>query len=81
MANFWWGHMKKDMKILWMKWSKMDMSKKEGKLGYRDIESFDQAMLAKQGLRILTNSFSLATKVFREKYFKHGIFFEGQVGY
>ncbi len=47
MAKFWWGHKDNMTKISWMKWSKMGSRRDSGGLGYRDLELFNLALLAK----------------------------------
>jgi hypothetical protein len=55
MSKFWWGHKDNDKKIAWMSWGKMGLSKDVGGLGYRDLESFNMALLAKQGWCLIQN--------------------------
>lgn len=48
----------------------MGESKKRGGLGFRDLESFNNAMLAKHIWRMQTYPDSLVSKIMREKYIK-----------
>ena len=41
-------------------------------MGFKDLEKFNEAMLAKQMWRLLTDHTSLFYKVFRAKYFPNG---------
>lgn len=58
----------------------MSESKKGGGLGFRDLESFNKAILAKQIWRMQNNPDSLVTKIMKEKYFKNGNLLEAQLG-
>ncbi|XP_041027032.1 uncharacterized protein LOC121267250 [Juglans microcarpa x Juglans regia] len=51
MHKFWWGQHEAKRKIHWVAWSKMGRSKADGGMGFRDLEGFNLALLAKQGLR------------------------------
>lgn len=68
--------MKKEKKIRWIKWDHMEVPKKKGRMGYKNIESFNQALLAKQGWRLVTNSSSLVAIVLKAKYFKNDSFLD-----
>ena len=47
----------------------MCYSKSKGGLGFRNLQGFNLAMLAKQAWRILTNPTSLIARVFKTCYF------------
>jgi hypothetical protein len=72
MGKFWWGHKENDQKIAWMAWSGLGRSKNSGGLGYRDLDCFNMALLAKQGWRLLQQPETLVARVFREKYYMGG---------
>jgi hypothetical protein len=80
MSRFWWGHKENDRKVAWMNWGKMGRQKEKGGMGFRDIECFNLALLAKQGWRIIQNPDSLVGRIFKEKYFRHVDFMKSNLG-
>lgn len=52
----------------------MCQSKNEGGIGFKDLHTFDLALLAKQGWQIIQSPATLAAKLLKAKYFPHGSF-------
>jgi hypothetical protein len=55
-----------------MAWWKMSVPKQDGGMGFRDLHNFNQAMLAKQCWRLLSDPDSLCAQVLRAKYYPDG---------
>jgi hypothetical protein len=80
MSRFWWGHKENDKKVAWMKWGRLGQPKERGGLGFRDLECFNMALLAKQGWRLIQNPDSLVARILKEKYFCHDDFLNSNIG-
>jgi hypothetical protein len=78
-SNFWWGQHDRKKKAHWLKWSKLCNPKEEGGLGFQDLRSFNRALLAKQGWRILQQPSSLLSQVFQAKYFPGKSFMDAKL--
>ena len=79
-AKFWWGTDRQKKGIHWAKWERMSYAKVRGGLGFRDLSSFNQALVAKQGWRIMQSPNSLVAKVLKARYFKHEGFMNARLG-
>ena len=52
-----------------MKWKKLCEAKEVGSMGFKEIEKFNEALLAKQVWHLLNNHDSLCYKVFKARFF------------
>jgi hypothetical protein len=80
MQKFWWGHQDKAL-IHWMSWSRLGISKKDGGMGYRDLNNFNKALLAKQAWRLWKLPNSLTAQIMGAKYYRGGNFLESSLGH
>lgn len=58
----------------------MCQAKTRGGLGFRDLSSFNQALVAKQSWRIIQAPDSLVAWVMKRRYFRHSDFMEAKLG-
>lgn len=79
-ARFWWGRFKGKKGIHWLKWSHLCRSKLKGGLGFRDFVDFNQALLAKQCWRFLSDPNSLVARVYKGRYFPHSSILNAPIG-
>ncbi|XP_031120247.1 uncharacterized protein LOC116023389 [Ipomoea triloba] len=81
MNQYWWGsHGSGGGGIRWMSCSRMCCSKMKGGLGYKHLNRFNIALLAKQGWRLLTNPSSLAARLYKARYYPHADFLDAKIG-
>ncbi|KAL1223400.1 putative mitochondrial protein [Cardamine amara subsp. amara] len=62
--------------MCWITWEKLTLPKEQGSLGFREIESFNDAFLAKLTWRIMNNPTSLISRVLLVKYCQHNSIME-----
>jgi hypothetical protein len=67
-------------KPAWVSWKDMTRPKGMGGLGFRDIELFNLALLARQGWRLLQNPTSLSARILKARYFKEAELLDSQLG-
>ena len=71
-SQYWWGDDDEKKRIHWSAWWKMCIPKLKGGMGFRDLQSFNLALLAKQVWRLLCDPYSLCAKMLRAKYYPDG---------
>lgn len=80
MCKFWWNHNRESKGVNRISWKRLGVAKQQEGMGFRDIEGFNLALLAKQGWRILQYPDSLVATILREKYFASDSFCTASVG-
>lgn len=75
-ASFWWGDTKESQNIHWCKWDSLCRPKSRGGMGFRNLELFNSALLAKQIWRIRNSSGSLIERVLKSKYYPNDSFMD-----
>ncbi|XP_012849884.1 PREDICTED: uncharacterized protein LOC105969657 [Erythranthe guttata] len=78
--RYWWGH-GGNRGLAWVAWNDMCKSKGKGGMGFRDLKSFNLAMITKQVWRIFTSPNMLLSRVISAKYYPQGSLFNATLGY
>ncbi|GJM98367.1 hypothetical protein PR202_ga15374 [Eleusine coracana subsp. coracana] len=80
LRNFWWGCKDGKRKTCWVAWDDMIQLKNRNGLGFRDMELFNLALLAKQACRLLLEPTSLCARLLKAIYFPNGELLEAELG-
>lgn len=78
-ANFWWGQNNEAKKIHWVSWDVISLPK-QGGLGFRNLQEFNVALLAKQCRRMMMEPDSLWARFMKARYFPLSSFLEARKG-
>ncbi|XP_010451645.1 PREDICTED: uncharacterized protein LOC104733795 [Camelina sativa] len=70
-ANFWWSTNGQTGGMHWLAWEKLCVSKQLGGLGFRNVDDFNSALLAKQLWRLIDAPDSLFARVFKSRYYRN----------
>ncbi|XP_019085584.1 PREDICTED: uncharacterized protein LOC109126473 [Camelina sativa] len=70
-ANFWWSSSGQGGGMHWLTWDKLCSSKQMGGLGFRNVDDFNTALLAKQLWRLIEFPDSLFARVFKNRYYRN----------
>lgn len=68
LTRFWWDATDGERKICWVSWDTLTLPKALGGLGFRDIQTFNQALLGKIAWRIIQKPDCLLARVLLGKY-------------
>ncbi|WZY83148.1 hypothetical protein YC2023_029532 [Brassica napus] len=68
LTRFWWDVKPEVRKMCWLSWDKMTLPKGAGGLRFREIEIFNDALLAKHAWRLLKDPSSLLAQTLLNKY-------------
>ena len=76
--KFWWAYNGENRKTHWVKWERLCEAKEVGGMGFKEIEKFNEALLAKQVWRMINNPDSLCHCVFKARFFPECSILEAQ---
>ena len=69
LAKFWWGSGNEQKGMHWFSWDRLSLPKREGGLGFKELERFNVALLGKQTWRLLERPHCLMARMLKGRYF------------
>ncbi|XP_027155078.1 uncharacterized protein LOC113755222 [Coffea eugenioides] len=79
MADYWWGESEGRKRMHWIGWKKLSDRRSSGGMGFKDLQIFNRALLAKQVWKLLTQPNLLVSRVLKEKYYPRQSLFSSKV--
>ncbi|CAA7033537.1 unnamed protein product [Microthlaspi erraticum] len=76
--RFWWDKGDRNRGIPWAAWKRLQFSKKNGGLGFKDLQKFNDALLAKQAWRLLKHPNTLFARLMKARYYKDTSILDGK---
>ena len=64
----------------WIAWEKLAMPKAQGGLGFRDMHSFNMAMLSRQAWKLLIETESLSARLLKAVYYPDMSLLQAELG-
>ncbi|XP_028117910.1 uncharacterized protein LOC114315493 [Camellia sinensis] len=80
LSNFWWKGDPESRGIHWDSWDTMSMSKLKGGMDFRNFNSFNKALLARQGWQLCKYPHSLCAQFLKGLYYPHSDFWNARKG-
>ena len=68
LTRFWWDFSMDKKKMCWISWENLTRAKGEGGLGFTDLQTFNDALLAKLSWRLLSKPTCLLARILLGKY-------------
>lgn len=81
MCKFWWNTASSGTRsIHWMSWERLSLGNSDGGMGFRNVRSFNVALLGKQAWRLLVHPDKLASRVFKARDYPSRTFLTATTG-
>ncbi|CAM8929085.1 unnamed protein product [Rhodiola kirilowii] len=80
-SRYWWSNKGGGRCIYWGSYKLLCKAKEVGGLGFRDFVNFNDALLAKQIWRLVTNPDALVSRLIRAKYYKDTDVLQSHLGF
>ena len=80
LRKFWWGSKNGERKTAWVSWEVMSQPKCMVGMGFRNIELFNLALLARQAWQLLTEPSTLSARILKAVYYPASTMLEAEVG-